>query len=159
MSEIYEGNGLNFTFSGLTLEPKTITIPGWTKEELNISTLQNSAVHTKFVAALKDYGKLFITTAFDPSIYGSLPSTEQTLVITVPSVGTITFYAKISELDDISNENDVDSLVTFYKIYRAFVRGKVNSFQIDDRTIGEKKREEAIQSAADYFRLARAYII
>ena len=106
MAEIYEGNGLDFTFSGLTLEPKTIEIPGWTKEELNISTLQNVSAHTKFVAALKDYGKLFITTAFDPAEYGSLPETEQALVITVPSQGSITFMAKISEMESISTEND-----------------------------------------------------
>jgi len=106
MAETYEGNGVDFTFAGLTLEPKTIEIPGWTKEELNISTLQNTDVHTKFVAALKDYGKLFIVTPFDASQYGSLPATEQDLVISVPSVGSITFYAEISELDTVTLAND-----------------------------------------------------
>jgi hypothetical protein len=106
MGETYEGNGVDFTFSGLTLDPKTIEIPGWTKEELNISTLQNASVHTKFVAALKDYGKLFIVTPFDASEYGSLPETEQELVISVPTAGSITFYAKISELDNITQAND-----------------------------------------------------
>lgn len=106
MAETYEGNGVDFTFSGLTLDPKTIEIPGWTKEELNISTLQNTSVHTKFVAALKDYGKLFIVTPFDASVYGSLPTTEQSLVISVPGSGSITFYAKISELDTVSLAND-----------------------------------------------------
>jgi hypothetical protein len=94
MGETYEGNGVDFTFSGLTLEPKTIEIPGWSKEELKISTLQNASVHTKFVAALKDYGKLFIVTPFDAA------------VISVPSVGSITFYAEISELDAITQAND-----------------------------------------------------
>jgi hypothetical protein len=106
MGETYEGNGVDFTFAGLTLEPKTIEIPGWSKEELKISTLQNTDVHTKFVAALKDYGKLFIVTPFDASEYGSLPETEQDLVISVPSVGSITFYAEISELDAITQAND-----------------------------------------------------
>jgi hypothetical protein len=106
MAETYEGNGVDFTFAGLTLDPKTIEIPGWTKEELNISTLQNTSVHTKFVAALKDYGKLFIVTPFDASVYGSLPTTEQSLVISVPGSGSITFYAKISELDTVSLAND-----------------------------------------------------
>lgn len=106
MAETYEGNGVDFTFSGLTLDPKTIEIPGWTKEELNISTLQNTSVHTKFVAALKDYSKLFIVTPFDASVYGSLPTTEQSLVISVPGSGSITFYAKISELDTVSLAND-----------------------------------------------------
>jgi hypothetical protein len=107
MGETYEGNGVDFTFAGLTLEPKTIEIPGWSKEELKISTLQNTDVHTKFVAALKDYGKLFIVTPFDASEYGSLPETEQDLVISVPSVGSITFYAEISELDAITQAKQV----------------------------------------------------
>lgn len=106
MGETYEGNGVDFTFAGLTLEPKTVEIPGWTKEELDISTLQNTAERTKFVGALRDWGKLFIVTPFDSSIYGSLPTTEQTLVISVPSEGSITFYAKISELESVTLNND-----------------------------------------------------
>lgn len=106
MGETYEGNGVDFTFAGLTLEPKTVEIPGWTKEELDISTLQNVGERTKFVGALRDWGKLFIVTPFDSSIYGSLPTTEQTLVISVPGEGSITFYAKISELDTVSLNND-----------------------------------------------------
>jgi hypothetical protein len=106
MGETYEGNGVDFTFSGLTLEPKTIEIPGWSKEELDISTLQNTAERTKFVGALRDWGKLFIVTPFDSSIYGTLPATEQELIISVPSEGSIKFYAKISELESVTLNND-----------------------------------------------------
>jgi len=55
-------------------------------------------------------------------------------------------------------ESEVDSLVTFYKVYRAYVRGKVNSFQLDDENIDEEKREDAIQTSQKYFKLARSYI-
>jgi len=55
-------------------------------------------------------------------------------------------------------ETDVDSLLTFYKVYRAFVRGKVNSFQVDDEAIGLDKKEEAVQTAKKYFQLAYSYI-
>lgn len=106
MGAVYEGNGVTFTFSGFTLEPKTIELPGFTKEEINISTLSNSSDHTKFVAALRDWGKLFMTTPFDPTVYGALPTTEQALVISVPSEGSITYYAKISELDTVTLAND-----------------------------------------------------
>lgn len=58
---------------------------------------------------------------------------------------------------DISTEKDM-ALVTFYKVYRAYVRGKVNSFQIDDPQISMKKKEEAIQTAKKYFQLAKTYI-
>jgi hypothetical protein len=110
MSVVYEGNGVTFTYSGLTLLPQTIAIPGWSKEELDISTLSNSAVRTKFVAALKDYNKLFMTTEWDPAEYDNLPEVEQTLVVTVPNEGTITFYAELSEIDDQSMENDAQPL-------------------------------------------------
>jgi len=108
MSTVYEGNGVTFTFSGFTLKPKTIELPGFTQESIDITTLSNAAVKTKFVAALKDYGKLFMTTEFDPDLYDSLPTTEQSLVISFPSVGTITYYAKISEQDTVTLANDED---------------------------------------------------
>ena len=55
-------------------------------------------------------------------------------------------------------EKDVDSLLTFYKVYRAVVRGKVNSFQVDDETISPDKKEAAVQIASRYFQLAYSYI-
>ena len=59
---------------------------------------------------------------------------------------------------EMADEPDVDSLLTFYKVYRAFVRGKVGSFQLDDENIGIEKKEEAIQKSSRYFQLARSYI-
>ena len=55
-------------------------------------------------------------------------------------------------------EDNVDSLLTFYKTYRAFVRGKVNSFQVEDENITEEKKEEAIQTATKYFELSYSYL-
>ncbi len=52
----------------------------------------------------------------------------------------------------------VEPLLTFYKVYRAFVRGKVNSFQLDDSSISPEGRENAIATARKYFELAYAYI-
>ncbi|MFO8089012.1 MAG: phosphotransferase [Desulfatiglandaceae bacterium] len=54
--------------------------------------------------------------------------------------------------------DDVEDLLTFYKVYRAMVRGKVNSFQLDDANISEDKRLQATETAADYFKLAYSYI-
>lgn len=62
------------------------------------------------------------------------------------------FYKKIA------NEHDVNSLLAFYKIYRAIVRGKVNSFQLDDENIGMEKKKEAIEISRKYFKLAKSYI-
>ena len=59
---------------------------------------------------------------------------------------------------DLSKEDDVDHLLTFYKVYRAFVRGKVNGFQIDDPAIGDAEKAEAVKRAKSYFNLAHTYI-
>jgi len=59
---------------------------------------------------------------------------------------------------EMANEHDVNSLLTFYKIYRAIVRGKVNSFQLDDANIGRGEKEEAKETSSKYFKLAISYI-
>jgi len=52
----------------------------------------------------------------------------------------------------------MEPLLTFYKVYRAYVRGKVISFQLDDEGIGGDKKAKAVQAAKAYFKLARSYI-
>ena len=59
---------------------------------------------------------------------------------------------------ELAVEEEVDSLLTFYKVYRAFVRGKVNSFQVDDENISSEERQNAIRRAKKYFKLAYAYL-
>ena len=58
----------------------------------------------------------------------------------------------------LANESGAEDLLNFYKVYRAYVRGKVTSFQLDDPNIGIEKKENALQSATKYFHLARSYI-
>ncbi|MFC1883902.1 phosphotransferase [Thermodesulfobacteriota bacterium] len=58
----------------------------------------------------------------------------------------------------VAGEGNADVLLTFYKVYRAFVRGKVTSFQIDDESISADKKEEAVKTAEKYFDLAYSYI-
>ena len=69
-------------------------------------------------------------------------------------------YSKLlwNEYMNLAGERGVDSLLAFYKVYRAFVRGKVNSFQVDDDNIGSEEKEKAIQTARKYFILAHSYI-
>jgi len=50
------------------------------------------------------------------------------------------------------------ALVDFYKIYRAFVRGKVESFRLNDGGINPDDQALAGKRAARYFRLIRGYI-
>lgn len=59
---------------------------------------------------------------------------------------------------DLSGEEDPRDLLTFYKVYRAVVRGKVNSFQLDDPTISYDEKAKAAETARKYFELALAYV-
>ena len=63
-----------------------------------------------------------------------------------------------SYYEEETGEIGMDELLTFYKVYRAYVRGKVISFQLDDENIGPKEKEKAIEAASKYFMLARSYI-
>ena len=58
----------------------------------------------------------------------------------------------------ITMESEMESLLIFYKVYRAYVRGKVNSFQVDDMNIPQNDKENAVKTAQKYFQLARSYI-
>ncbi|MFP3928171.1 MAG: phosphotransferase [Desulfobacteraceae bacterium] len=55
-------------------------------------------------------------------------------------------------------ESGMERLLTFYKVYRAYVRGKVMGFQLDDQGVSPTAREEAAVVAGKYFALARSYI-
>jgi predicted kinase len=60
----------------------------------------------------------------------------------------------------ISQTGDQGSLelIDFYKIYRAFVRGKVESFCLNDSGINPDDQALARERAVRYFRLVRGYI-
>jgi aminoglycoside phosphotransferase family enzyme/predicted kinase len=54
-----------------------------------------------------------------------------------------------------SGDEELLQLLNFYKCYRAYVRGKVESFKLDDPYIAEK--EAALAAAQSYFDLAYRY--
>jgi uncharacterized protein len=62
------------------------------------------------------------------------------------------------EYRNLTEEEGTEDLLRFYKVYRAFVRGKVNSFQIDDPGIDSNDKEKAVNRAKKYFDLAWEYI-
>ena len=57
-----------------------------------------------------------------------------------------------------SGEEDISQLLRLYKVYRAYVRGKVNSFLLNDPAVPEEKKNEARNTAQKYFKLAHSYI-
>jgi aminoglycoside phosphotransferase family enzyme/predicted kinase len=56
-----------------------------------------------------------------------------------------------------SGDRELLELLGFYKAYRAYVRGKVESFKLDDPYISEEEKRKTRDVAASYFDLARAY--
>jgi hypothetical protein len=59
---------------------------------------------------------------------------------------------------EFAGEEAVEPLLDFYKVYRAVVRGKVNSFQVDDPTISAENKDKAVRRAKKYFSLACSYL-
>ena len=57
-----------------------------------------------------------------------------------------------------SQDKDLLSLLHFYKCYRAYVRGKVESFKLDDPHISRKEKDKVLVVAKKYFELAESYI-
>lgn len=64
----------------------------------------------------------------------------------------------IDEYVSRTGDRGLLALVDFYKIYRAFVRGKVESFRLNDSGINPDDQALAGMRAARYFRLVRGYI-
>lgn len=56
-----------------------------------------------------------------------------------------------------SGDSEMQRLLDFYKCYRAYVRGKVIGFRLNDPHIPEKEKQEASDTARLYFQLAMQY--
>ena len=57
-----------------------------------------------------------------------------------------------------SGDDGVFSLLDFFKVYRACVRGKIACFRSVDPHLTERARAEALDTARAYFKLARSYL-
>jgi len=63
----------------------------------------------------------------------------------------------IDQYVEYSHDRDLLLLLPFYKCYRAYVRGKVVGFQLDDPNIGTSDKDQAKREARAYFDLAIEY--
>ncbi len=61
------------------------------------------------------------------------------------------------EYRKLSEDEEFELFLPFFKCYRAYVRGKVTSFLLDDPHISEVEREKAQDKASKLFELAKAY--
>jgi len=57
-----------------------------------------------------------------------------------------------------SQDKELVELLNFYKCYRAYVRGKVESFKLDDPYISEEEKARVLAIAKSYFELADSHI-
>ncbi|MFC1950069.1 phosphotransferase [Chloroflexota bacterium] len=57
-----------------------------------------------------------------------------------------------------SQDKELSELLNFYKCYRAYVRGKVESFKLDDPHISDEEKVRVLVVARRYFDLAESYI-
>ena len=57
----------------------------------------------------------------------------------------------------LSSDEEIMSLLGFYKCYRAYVRGKVESFKLDDPHIPDEEKAKILTTARRYFQLAVSY--
>ena len=59
---------------------------------------------------------------------------------------------------ELSHDEELLKLLNFYKCYRAYVRGKVESFKLDDPYIPEEEKAKVLTVAQSYFELAESYV-
>jgi aminoglycoside phosphotransferase family enzyme len=56
-----------------------------------------------------------------------------------------------------SRDRELTKLLPFYKCYRAYVRGKVTSFKLEDRSVGNEEKKIVTTEAKAYFKLSCTY--
>jgi aminoglycoside phosphotransferase family enzyme len=59
---------------------------------------------------------------------------------------------------ELSRDGELLKLLDFYKCYRAYVRGKVESFKLDDSYIPKEEKAKVLTAAQGYFQLAESYV-
>ncbi len=58
---------------------------------------------------------------------------------------------------EASGDSGVLELMAFFKVYRAYVRGKVTAFRLDGQALAPEERQQVLSLAQAYFRLAHSY--
>lgn len=64
----------------------------------------------------------------------------------------------VSNYIDSSQDEGLKKLLNFYKCYRAYIRGKVACFKLDDPYISQNERDKTLEAAISYFDLAYSYV-
>ena len=60
---------------------------------------------------------------------------------------------------EMTRDSQVETLLNFYKCYRAMVRAKVNCFKLDDPYVDSEEKQRSLLKAQQYFDLAESYTL
>ncbi|MBI4963907.1 MAG: AAA family ATPase [Desulfomonile tiedjei] len=92
--------------------------------------------------------------------YGDTAADLAFLLMDLDFRGFPAFSEQISNrYADSSGDREILRLLPFYKSYRAFVRGKVLGFTLDEPEVSFAEKESSRAMAGAYFRLALAYMM
>jgi len=116
-------------------------------------------VHLEHVCVLDDGIAIFDCIEFNQRFrYSDVASEVAFLAMDLDFNGYQGFAERfVRAYQAASGDEELGLLVLFYKCYRAYVRGKVIGFRLDDPAIGAAAKEEATAAAGRYFQLARGY--
>lgn len=62
------------------------------------------------------------------------------------------------EYEESAGDEGVGKLLNFYKVYRAYVRGKVEGFELDEPEVSSEEKAVACSRAKRFFKLAHEYV-
>ena len=87
---------ISLTGTGVTFWEKTVQPPGIDGgEAIDTTTMQNTAVRTKYARSLYDITPVELSVAYDPTYYDvaiAAINDNQSIVITFPDGGTLTWF-------------------------------------------------------------------
>jgi hypothetical protein len=91
--------------------------------------------------------------------YGDVASEIAFLAMDLDHFGKPSLASQfVSSYQELTLDHDLSSILNFYRCYRAYVRGKVNSFRLDDASLPPEDRDRIKAEAKGYFSLALSYV-
>ena len=106
MAVVNKGNGVTYTYSGITLAPISMEVPGFDRDEIDLTNLNNVEHMTSTLGTLKKASTFTLVTEFDPALIDLPTAASATFAIVFPnSGGTITIYVELKGHDNITIEN------------------------------------------------------
>ena len=91
--------------------------------------------------------------------YGDVASEIAFLAMDLDHFGKPSLASRfVSSYQELTSDHDLSLILSFYCCYRAYVRGKVWSFRLDDASLPTKDRDRIKAEAKGYFSLALSYV-